>query len=95
MIFQYRCDNCNKIVERDFRIGKAKKTVKCDTCENDCKRHYGKVDFVLKGSWGGWPSKSKKLNREMTKKNKDAERRMWKERGGTEASANPLIAQDQ
>ena len=76
MIFEYKCQNTGEIVERDFKIGTAKKEIACN-CGSCAKRFFGSMNFQLKG--GGWPSKSSKFNKEMTKKNEDAGKRMRKE----------------
>jgi len=82
MIFEYKCEKCNKLIEKDFRVGHAEKTVKCQDCNSDCERYYGSgVNFILVG--GGWPGKSIKFNREQTEKNEHAGERMRSERTGT------------
>ena len=78
MQFEYKCEECKIIFSKDFRIGQAEKLVDCPDCgNNECKRHYGQMSFILKG--GGWPGKSERLNNEMTARNEAAGHRMRKE----------------
>lgn len=77
MIFEYRCESCSKLIEREYSIGKAPSSIKCD-CGNDCDRYYGSMNFVLKGS--GWPGRSLKMKQEQTKLNDQAGKRMRKNR---------------
>jgi len=82
MIFEYQCAQCGTIIEGDFRVGQAAKTMKCEKCNVACERYYGNsCNFILKG--GGWPGKSIKFDREQTDKNEAAGRRMVSERTGT------------
>jgi len=83
MTYQYLCEDCQQVIEEDFSIGKAAKTVKCLDCGNDCKRFYGEMSFILGGPAGQWPSKKARFNNEMSKRNEEAGRRMRKERTGT------------
>lgn len=76
MIYEYFCEKCNIVIEYDFDIGKAKNSIKCK-CGTKCSRYYGGFNFLLKG--GGWPSKKRTFNKEMTEKNKNAGHRMRKE----------------
>lgn len=78
MIFTYRCKECGKGIEADFRIGKAPSEIGCE-CGAYAKRSYESMSFVLKG--GGWPSQGSRLNTEMTKRNEAAGRRQGKEWG--------------
>jgi predicted nucleic acid-binding Zn ribbon protein len=76
VIFEYKCQETGEVIERSFTIGQAEKVVKCN-CGCEAKRFFGSMNFQLKG--GGWPGKSSKFNKEMTKKNEDAGKRMRKE----------------
>ena len=81
MRYQYQCEKCELTFDLDFAMGKAPKTAKCE-CGEQAQRYYGGVSFILKG--GGWPSKNLKFNADQTQKNKDAGKRMEKNRRGTE-----------
>ena len=76
MLFNYACEACGERLDKDFRIGKAPKTVAC-SCGKRAKRVYESMSFVLKG--GNWPGKFRKFNAEMTERNEKAGRRMRKE----------------
>lgn len=89
MIFEYACESCKQIVKADFRIGKAPEKVKCPDCKKKCSRHYGNVNFVLKGSIGSWPSKKLAFNKDQTKKNEQAEKRMFKSWGVPKRAQKP------
>lgn len=78
MLFDYRC-NCGHTFEMNFPIGQASRQVACPECQQMAKRAYTTCNFHLKG--GGWPSKGTRLNREMTRRNERAGRRMRKEHG--------------
>jgi len=80
MLYEYFCEKCDKVFDHDFKMGEAPETAPCK-CGKQAARYYGKVGFILKG--GGWPSKKSKFNAEQTRKNKDAGRRMHKNRSGT------------
>jgi len=83
MTFEYLCETCNAVIERNFPLGGASDVVTCEDCGTECKRHYGGMNFVLKGPAGQWPSKKGRFNQEMTDRNEAARRRMVKERTGT------------
>lgn len=76
MIFEYKCQSSDTVIERDFTIGKASKEVSC-SCGSSAKRYFSSMNFQLNG--GGWPGKSSKFDKEMTKKNEAAGKRMRKE----------------
>lgn len=46
MIFEYLCKSCDLIIERDFKIGKANKKVKCPDCNKMAPRYYGHAPAV-------------------------------------------------
>ena len=77
MLFQYKCQSCEHIFDKDFRIGQADAEVPCEECKKVAKRFYGSMSFVLKGP--GWPGRTGTMNREMTKRNEAAGKRMRKE----------------
>ena len=54
MLYEYYCENCDKVFEQNFKMGEAPKSVKC-ICGKTAGRDYGKTSFILQG--GGWPSK--------------------------------------
>ena len=81
MLYEYYCENCDKVFEQNFKMGEAPKSVKC-ICGKTAGRDYGKTSFILQG--GGWPSKGMKFNKEMTDRNTAAGKRMHKNRKGTE-----------
>lgn len=89
MIFEYSCQKCKHIIEKQFPVGKADETVPCPTCNESCGRHYGEMNFILKG--GGWPGKSLTFNKEMTQRNEDAGKRMHGTWGNTAPKLIPNI----
>jgi len=72
MIFTYECDDCG-MIERDYDIGKAATFVKCP-CGKKAKKIITGGVVIFKG--GGWHSNTRTLNKEMTKRNEKAGRRM-------------------
>ena len=76
MVYEYKCLDCDKIIEKSFSIGRADTTVDCE-CGKSAKRCYRSMSFVLKG--GGWPGRSNKMKNEQTANNEAAGRRMGKE----------------
>ena len=82
MVYEYRCEECDVVIEKNYKIGKAATKIKCPDCGSECERHYSPVATHFKG--GGWPSKFQKFNREMTEKNERAGRRMRKTWDGTQ-----------
>lgn len=79
MIFEYKCQLCEEVFERDFPVGKAPDTVPCECSENAiAKRHYTPIGFSFKGN--GSPTSNAKFKREMTKRNERAAHRMRTER---------------
>ena len=77
MRFDYRCIECNLVFELSFPIGQAPQRAPCPKCESQGKKLISCSSFVLKG--GGWPSRSGRMNTDMTKANEAAGRRMRKE----------------
>jgi len=79
MIFEYKCQLCEEVIERDFPVGKAPETVGCK-CAVDAvaKRHYSAISFSFNGN--GSPTSNAKFNREMTARNERAAKRMRTER---------------
>ena len=78
MIYEYRCDSCGRVFEKDCPSFKPADSPRCE-CGQKANRHFAGFSFVLKG--GGWPSKSQRFNAEMTERNERAGRRMRKEHG--------------
>jgi len=74
-LFDYKCESCGEVLERDFPVGKAPQTIKC-SCGESAGRFYGSVSFVLKGS--GWPSQTHRRKAEGLAANEAAGRRMRK-----------------
>jgi len=67
-VYEYFCEKCEKIIEKDFDFTKNPDTVKCE-CGENCNRYYGgSVNVVFMG--GDWPGKTIKTKNEMTRKNK-------------------------
>ena len=81
MTYEYFCEKCQMVLEAEFSFGKAPKEIICD-CGTTCGRHYGDMNFILKG--GGWPSKKMSFNKEMTDRNEAAGQRMRKTWDGTQ-----------
>jgi len=52
MIYEFRCEECNKIMSESLPITSRKKQTKCLFCEGVAKRIISKNNFILKG--GGW-----------------------------------------
>jgi len=84
MIFEYQCIKCQNVLEKDFPLGKAKKTINCPKCNSECNRFWKNMNFVLNGQSGEWPSKKIKFNNEMTKQNEKAGKKMYKTWNGTQ-----------
>ena len=82
MMFQYKCWDCEEVIEKEFPIGKADEKVPCPKCKKEVERFWGEVSFVLKGD--GWAGKNIAFNREMTQRNEDAGKRMEKTWRGSE-----------
>jgi putative FmdB family regulatory protein len=47
-IYEYKCKQCNKVIEHNKLI----ETIKCPDCNEDCKNIISKNTFHLKGE--GW-----------------------------------------
>ena len=41
MMYEYACHECELFIEKDFRMGKAKKKVKCPECKKFAERYFG------------------------------------------------------
>jgi len=70
MLYDYECEKCGESVEKDFRMGKAPRAVKCP-CGAKAKRVYS--TFAL-GANGGIDRKST-FGEEMKKRNERAAHR--------------------
>jgi putative FmdB family regulatory protein len=77
MKYEYKCQTCDERFEQDFPMGEAERTQPCPSCGEEAKKLISRSSFVLKG--GGWPSRTGRLNSEMTKRNEAAGHRMRKE----------------
>ena len=40
MIYSYECEECNKVTEKNFKMGSAKSFVKCPNCGKKADRIY-------------------------------------------------------
>ena len=40
MIYEYKCEECEELFDREFPMGKAKNKVDCDICGGCSLRHY-------------------------------------------------------
>ena len=77
MRYDYRCLGCDQRFELTFPIGQAPQKATCPGCGEEAKKLISCSSFVLKG--GGWPSRTGRMNTDMTKANEKAGRRMRKE----------------
>ena len=75
MTFEYYCDKCDKVFQEEHSIGEAPKKGACPKCGKKRERYYSSVNFSCDG-----PSSRMKFNREMTKRNEEAGRRMMKDK---------------
>ena len=73
MTYEYVCESCKIVIEKDYAFGKAVKNIKCPECKKKCERNYSSANFILKGY--GWPGKAKKMNKQQTALNAAAARR--------------------
>ncbi len=75
MRYDYECDSCGEVFEKEFPLGKAPQKVKC-SCGKRADRQIGAVGFILKG--GDWPGQTMRRKAEGTANNEEAGRRMRK-----------------
>ena len=75
MIFEYLCEK-DGVIEAQYPVGKAAKTLPCPKCGKVCERYFGNYsgNFILKG--GGWPGKNAALNKQMNAKQDKAGKAM-------------------
>ena len=66
--YNFRCDKCKALFDKQASMADAPSKAKCPHCRTICGRHYGEMNFILKG--GDWPSKAIKTNQTITKKSK-------------------------
>ena len=76
-IYEYFSEKLQEPFEMEYALGKAPAKAKHPETGEKCERYYGSMEFVLKGP--GWTGRSKKMNRDMTKRNDAAGHRMRKE----------------
>ena len=50
-IYQYKCKKCDKIVEKEYKIGNAPKKTQCIDCKRQCERCFSPpmIQFVGAG----------------------------------------------
>ena len=84
MIYEYYCEKCDKSIEADFEMGKAKKKINCE-CGNVAYRDFSNQSFKCDG-----PTGNMKFKKEMTKRNEEAGRKM---RGTWEGTQPKLVQQ--
>ena len=70
MLYEYQCDKCNERAEKDFRIGKAPRTVKC-RCGAVAKRVYNSFALGINGNI----DRKMTFGEEMKKRNQKAAHR--------------------
>ena len=49
-IYEYKCQNCDIIIEREAKIGTAPKKIKCKKCGKFCERYFSTPLIQFKGS---------------------------------------------
>jgi putative FmdB family regulatory protein len=55
-IYEFKCDDCRVILEKESSMKDAPTELVCIGCKKVLKRYYGSMNFICKGD--GWPSKS-------------------------------------
>jgi len=78
MTYEYRCTECEQVFDLSCPMGQAPAEAGCTACGARAKRHFGQMNFVLKG--GSWPRRTRVQKNEQTRKNEEAGRRMRKNR---------------
>lgn len=50
-IYEYKCKKCEKILEKEFKLGKAPKKIRCSICNTQCNRVFSPpmIQFVGSG----------------------------------------------
>lgn len=79
MIYEYYCEKCEKVIEKEFEFGKADKEIKCEICNNIAHRHFDGCNFKCYG-----PSSNYKFKEQNIKKNEEAGMKMRKTWEGTQ-----------
>jgi len=69
VIYQFKCHECEIFVEEQHRMKNAPSETTCPKCQQIIKRHYGSMNFILKGE--GWPSKNIRQGKSPTETKKD------------------------
>lgn len=78
--FDYFCSSCKLLFERQFKPGKDKARQKCPRCGKMVSKYFGTISTVTVFKGGGFPSNDMKFNKDMTRRNEEAGRRMRKNR---------------
>ncbi len=79
MIFEYLCKNCEEVIERDFKIGKANKKVKCPNCNKMAGRYYGTAPTVHFKGMDFQTNRSREMNYRRKGMDKDRAQMFYKE----------------
>jgi len=48
-IYEFRCEDCMKLVKKSLPISSNQKTVRCEYCSGDAKRQISVSNFSIKG----------------------------------------------
>jgi len=76
--FDYLCQECDLLFERMFKPGKDKALQKCPDCGKMASKFFGTINATVQFKGGGFPSNDMKFNKDMTRRNEEAGRRMRK-----------------
>ena len=63
-VYEFSCKKCEILVEEVHPMKDAPSEAECPECGETIKRHYGSMNFVLKGE--GWPGKNIKAGKPAT-----------------------------
>jgi putative FmdB family regulatory protein len=55
-IYEFKCNDCKLILEETHTMANAPSETECPDCGKTVQRHYGSMNFALKGD--GWPGKN-------------------------------------
>jgi putative FmdB family regulatory protein len=67
-IYEFKCNDCKLILEETHTMANAPSETECPDCGKIVPRHYGSLNFALKGD--GWPGKNIKNGISATADNK-------------------------